>query len=421
MNEVLYYMNNGVRAVECKDMYIMANTSNQAVIGLKKEQVKIWDAAQKHTVLKKSDIPDDLFEAMLELNFISQNIEEQNDEKMNILSAYVHVTNKCNLHCIGCYSYDSKRNHASDMSLEQLRIVVSRLKDAGLKCLVISGGEPFIRQDLYDFVKYCQEIGIEEINIISNGTVRTDFKKFKDIVNEISISVDGYSDLCPTFIRDSGIFNQVCETVKIIKQSGVPVSILPTLHSKNWNKIDEYMKLANEMGVSVNFSLLSVCESEVFKGYIPNVSQQIGLADELYHVNVPVQDASIDCNLEAGLCCGAGRTIISVGTDGTIYPCHMLHTDEYRMGNILETPIKMDQLDKNVMNVINDVTVDKIDGCQTCEYRYFCSGGCRARSYFKYGDLFHKDGYCELSKHFYDMVTTDLVREIKGKKKSNEE
>ena len=53
MNEVLYYMNNGVRAVECKDMYIMANTSNQAVIGWEKEQVKIWDAAQKHTVLKK--------------------------------------------------------------------------------------------------------------------------------------------------------------------------------------------------------------------------------------------------------------------------------------------------------------------------------------------------------------------------------
>ena len=412
-----YYINNLCRNVKCKGMFILANTENKAVIGLDSSEYDIWEKIGRHEPIYRSEISEKLFDALIELDFISKNkyVLERHNE-IELISAYLHVTNKCNLHCLGCYSYDKKRNCAKDLDIEQLKCAAFRLKEAGLKSLVISGGEPILRKDLPELLQYCRDIKIPEIFVITNGTIDIDYGKFKGLVDEITVSVDGYSETCSSFIRDEGIFERIVSSVKKIKQLEIPVSILPTLHKKNYNNVTEYMELAKQLDVPLNFSILSVCDTAEFHDFLLEDADLQILAEALMGTGVQIHDVSAECNLEAGLSCGAGKTIVSIDTDGSIYPCHMLHQSELKLGNILETPLKKAYLQKDVLQKIEYANVDNIEECSSCSHRYFCSAGCRARSYFKNSNFLHKDSYCELSKHFYDMITDQLLESLETRK-----
>ena len=411
-----YYVNDLCRNVNCKGMFILANAENKAVIGLDSSEYETWKKIGQHKTSYRGEISERLFDALIELDFISKKKydPERNDE-IKLISAYLHVTNKCNLHCLGCYSYDEKRNCAKDLDIEQLKCAALRLKEAGLKSLVISGGEPFLRKDLPELLEYCREIEIAEVFVITNGTLDIDYSKFKGLVDEITVSVDGYSETCPSFIRDEGIFKKIVNSVKKIKQLEIPVSILPTLHKKNCKNVTEYMELARQLEVPLNFSILSVCDTAEFHDFLLEDADLQVLAEALMETGVQIQDVSAECNLEAGLSCGAGKTIVSIDTDGNIYPCHMLHYSELKLGNIVENPLRKEYLQKDVLQKIREANVDHIEECSFCEHRYFCSAGCRARSYFKNKDFLHKDSYCELSKHFYDMIVNELLESLEAR------
>lgn len=411
-----YYVNDLCRNVKCKGMLILANTENKAVIGLDSSEYNIWEKLGRHEPVYRKEISEELFQALLELDFIlKEEYDQERYGEIELNSAYLHVTNRCNLHCLGCYSFDEKRNCAEDLNIEQLKIMALRLREAGLKSLVISGGEPFMRKDLFELLQYCRQIGIPEIFVSTNGTLDIDYGKFKGLLDEITVSVDGYSEDCPSFIRDEGIFSKIVASVNKIKHVGIPVSILPTLHKKNCEHVSQYMELAKQLGVPLNFSILSVCDTAEYHDFLlDNMSLRM-LAETLVESDVQIHDVSAECNLEAGLSCGAGKTIVSIDTDGSIYPCHMLHNPELKLGNILEIPLKKEFLNKVILQKIGRGNVDYIEECSLCEHRYFCSGGCRARSYFTNKDFSHKDSYCELSKHFYDLITDQLLESLEAR------
>lgn len=411
-----YYINDLCRNVKCKGMFILANAENKAVIGLDSSEYGVWEKMGQNETIDRNEISEELFDALCELDFISRDeYDTERHKEMELISAYLHVTNRCNLHCLGCYSLDAKRNCAKDLELEQLKCAALRLKEAGLKSLVISGGEPFMRKDLPELLQYCREIKIPEIFVITNGTLDIDYAKFKGLIDEITVSVDGYSEECQSFIRDEGIFSKIVSSVNKIKELDIPVSILPTLHKKNYNNVPEYMKLAEELEVPLNFSILSVCDTAEFHDFLLEDDNLRILAEALMETGVHIHDASAECNLEAGLSCGAGKTIVSIDTDGSIYPCHMLHNSELKLGNILEASLKKEYLKKDILQKIEHANVDNIEECSSCEHRYFCSAGCRARSYYKNEDFLHKDSYCELSKHFYNMITDQLLESLEAR------
>lgn len=94
------------------------------------------------------------------------------DSPVPLQSAYLHVTHHCNLNCIGCYSAVDARNARRDLTLDELRGIIDALADAGCRHVVISGGEPFLRDDLAAIVAYVRERGIDSVDVLTNGTGR---------------------------------------------------------------------------------------------------------------------------------------------------------------------------------------------------------------------------------------------------------
>ena len=129
---------------------------------------------------------------------------------------------------------------------------------------------------------------------------------------------------------------------------------------------------------------------------------------DYYRVNeIEVEDVPLKDCLEGKCNCGTGEQLISVGTDGSLYPCHMLMEDEFKMGNLLEKDV-MSLLVHNAKRKYG-VEVDDMDGCKECEFIYLCGGGCRARAYLYTDKITSKDPFCPMYYGFFDEVMNNLI------------
>lgn len=322
-----------------------------------------------------------------------------------LATAYLHVTNICNLNCIGCYSFDRTRNCADKLSLDQIRYIIDQLAENGVETITISGGEPLIRGDIVEIVRYAKEnVGIGTVNLITNGTRfhKDQLLQLKEYIDALPVSIDGYNYENPRFLRDEGTFPKVMEFVKMARDMGLPVSILPTLHRKNIKAVNEYLKLSEQLKVPISFSLLT-CSGEL-KDYIPKDEDLHDLVTYLFDFmksgKVPLQDYS---EVEARKNCGAGTSIISVTAEGDIYPCHMMHDTDTCMGNLLKTPLR--EILKNAAKV---PSVDQVETCKDCSMKNICGGGCKARALLINGGWNHPDPYCELNKCFFTQFEEEI-------------
>lgn len=339
--------------------------------------------------------------------------------KNEIDSAYLHITNKCNLHCIGCYSRDNARNKEEGLSLEIINHIIEELKKYSLKNLIISGGEPFLRNDLDEIVKYAkEEIMVEKVVIITNGTIIKEsvLYNIKPYVDYIAVSIDGFNGENATYLRDSGIFNKVIQTIKLIKSSGISVNILPTLHKKNIYHIEEYIKLAKSLNVSVSFSLLTCNFNNLkeCKDFVPSTSELIYLgkylSDKIGKNDISVENISVEVKRS----CEAGKKLISIAANGDVYPCHMLHVGEFSFGNIVNTYLE-EVLNSSNARRFRDLHVDDFKECKNCKYRYLCGGGCRANAFYSFYTLFGKDSYCSMYTEYYKYVV-NMLKSLKREK-----
>jgi len=240
-----------------KDIHLIINTENGAVVGVDDESLKQYQGISKERTFKITNR--ELYNFLLENNFISDNQFKYKDN--SILTAYFHVTNHCNLHCLGCYSDSIARNKERDLSIESMLKILDELKTVGVQNIIISGGEPLIRKDIVDIVKYAKEsCNMQRMILITNGTIG-DWKLFKELalyLDTISVSIDTYSSECSAFLRDEGIFEKIILNIKQMRENGLNVSILPTIHHKNVKEMSKYIKLAESLGTEISFSIFTI-------------------------------------------------------------------------------------------------------------------------------------------------------------------
>ena len=300
-------------------------------------------------------------------------------QRRGLDSAYLHVTQRCNLACRHCYSEGDDRNRAADPSLAQLRRAVALLASLGCARLVISGGEPFLRGDLADVASFARDRGVGEVVVLTNGLL-VDEKGIDPLVGLVScvaVAFDGASADAPAPLRGTQRFGRLVRG--------------------NLDEVPRYRRLADELGASLSFSLLTAPADEL---------GDLRLSDEQLHElgrRPPIDGAPCGlAGLSARRSCGAGTMTLSVAADGTIYPCHMLHDRSLALGSALSDPPRAP--------VPPEPRVDDVDGCAGCRVRYLCGGGCRARALMATGSLFGRDPYCELSRSHYEELGEQLAR-----------
>ncbi|MEE1478252.1 MAG: radical SAM protein [Eggerthellaceae bacterium] len=398
---------------------LIGNYDTGYVIGLTDEGFKVCKKALMSDVGKEEfDSVDPLLFKHLSLGKFFNRITR----KDNLLeSAYLHVTQHCNLSCKGCYSDNNQRNKIPDAPLKDIKKALNDLAKCGVKDLIISGGEPFLRKDLPEIIRYAKEkCCISSITVLTNGTVVDDavLMQMRECVDKISVSFDGYSNSCPAYIRKTQRFNELVGTIKKIQRVGIPVHIIPTIHSKNINDLKEYLALSSSLGVTLNFSLLSCETSNELKELILSNDDQIKLAEEIFSANqtdsFSIADSPIGVNISVKKHCGAGRSTINIGADGRVFPCHLLYYDELTFGNIFADSLS-DILEGSKAVEFSKAIENPCVSEGDCRFLPLCGGGCRGRAYLESKSLSAKDSYCCMNKRYFELLGEYLKKRTSNK------
>lgn len=331
-------------------------------------------------------------------------------------TAYVHVTQRCNLSCVGCYSLDDKRNSLCDAPGDRFRIAFEKLVEMGVRGIIVSGGEPFLRADLPELCEEAKGNGIAQVTVITNGTLVTEgtLSRLAPFVDCVSVSFDGASQDAPSYIRRVQRFDELVKAVALIQNAGIKAHMIPTIHGKNYTELAEYSRLSDELGISMNFSLLSCCDfdDEAIRGLVPDGETLEAMGRSVFELgkesSVDVLDLPVGSSLSVRRNCGAVRTTLSVDADGAVYPCHMLHRPKLAMGNIFSDDAAT-IANSPVVDVLASLNAEEIEGCRECAYAPICGGGCRARAYAEYGSLTAPDPYCPMTREFYRCLECELA------------
>ncbi len=329
------------------------------------------------------------------------------------------LTNACNLACIHCRASAIKDPAPDELSTAEAKHFVDELVEYK-PIIILTGGEPLLRSDVYDVAKYASGHGLRVV-LATNGTLLTPqiARKLKDVgIQRVSISIDGSTkETHDTFRGEPGAFDAALHGIDILKNGGISFQVNTTITKRNLSEIPGIYDLALELEASALHIFLLVptgrgeeIESEEIPPdeyervlnwfYDKSKDKRIQLKATCapHYFRIMRQRAKAEGiritrethGLEAmtkGCLGGSGFCFVS--STGNVYPCGYLPA---LAGNIRQKPFKMIWEKSKVFNDLRDP--DKLKGkCEVCEYRTVC-GGCRARAYASTGDYLDEEPYC---------------------------
>lgn len=325
------------------------------------------------------------------------------DENWKLTSkmAYFHVTNQCNMNCVGCYSKNDHRNESEGLTTEQCIEVIDNMDRADVKRIIISGGEPTLRSDLIDILEYINKKGIKS-SVITNGTASLEiYKSILELTDNLAFSFDGVVKEHSIIRRE--VFEKEFGTVETLRKTYNNISFIFTIHHKNMRYRKEMEEYARKVGVMYNYSAFTSNDKDVSEYKLDEQDYK-----DIFNEHMPefVSDSGINTALGFRNGCGAGKKIISVSSNGDIYPCHMFYGMDYKMGNALK-----DEIAVVTLKYDGPYPAAKREKCSKCEYVNMCAGGCEYQGYL--ADLKNENYLCELYSNYYRKAFNNLLEKIK--------
>lgn len=158
------------------------------------------------------------------------------------------ITDQCNRKCAYCAVW--KRPHRDLETSEVLR-VVDQLAQAGTLRVSFTGGEPLLREDMGDIIRYVHDKGIET-KMNSNGTLVTEKVRDLDRLDMLTLSLEGPAEIHDA-IRGRGSFADVRQALGVAREHGIHTGLATVLTSMNLDAVDEILDIAREGAVRVMF------------------------------------------------------------------------------------------------------------------------------------------------------------------------
>ena len=119
-----------------------------------------------------------------------------------------NLIRRCNLTCKHCYSISADTNFKGELTTAEAATVMDDLKQYGVPVLILSGGEPLLRPDIFELSKRAKEMGFY-VGLSTNGTLITEdnIKQIAEIgYDYVGISIDGLEETHDEFRRMQGAF-----------------------------------------------------------------------------------------------------------------------------------------------------------------------------------------------------------------------
>lgn len=329
--------------------------------------------------------------------------------KKRFNALHFEITNVCNLRCKHCYNIKYLESCNKDLSFDEVKIIIDKALLAGCTDFGISGGEPFMREDILDVLNYVKGY---PVHILSNGLLISDeiIEKLNDHLIEYRISLDGIKS--HNLIRgvDSKL---VIDRLKALVEAENVVTVNTMITNYNLNELSDMYELMKQLKVDrwrLDFIFDSGNANSNHMVYEDIDTLLKNLKEIIVKYINERPDFELDVNkiFRSSMLEGAKNLIYNLDS----YPCEYQGSLTVRptgdvsfcpsldivYGNILVEDLD-DIVQKKAWREFETIRVKDIERCVACKYMPFCGGGCRADAYYEQGAFFEVSSLtCELVK-----------------------
>ncbi len=163
-----------------------------------------------------------------------------------------NLIRRCNLTCKHCYALSADHDYAGELSCDEVFNVMDDLKAYRVPVLILSGGEPLMRPDLFEIAERAKRMGFY-IGLSTNGTLID--RPMADRIaaqgfDYVGISLDGLRETHDKFRRLQGAFDRSLAGVRWLRESGVKVGLRYTMTALNAHDFEPLLDLMREEQVN---------------------------------------------------------------------------------------------------------------------------------------------------------------------------
>ncbi len=333
------------------------------------------------------------------------------------------ITRRCNLHCVHCRSSsDLEAAGHPDFSLAEAKRLLDDIKSYASPVMVLSGGEPLLRKDVFDIADYGTGLGLR-MCLATNGTLVTEeiCGRIKESgIKMVSLSLDGATAAVhDNFRNQPGAFEGTMNAIRLFNEHGIKFLVNSSFTQRNKEEAPKLYELVKSLGATAWYLFMIVPTGrgeEIMEELIPASEYEDILnwhydmekeeqellvrptcAPQYYRIVLQrsKQDGdkfkrrTLQFSTGGSKGCLAGQLICLIDVDGNVLPCSYFPK---AAGNISEQ--KFQEIWEQTPLFLELRNFKGYKGnCGRCEYVNVC-GGCRARAYAVSGDYLAQEPFC---------------------------
>ena len=342
------------------------------------------------------------------------------DKKHSLRIVAWETTRNCNLSCVHCRASATQGPFRGELNTAASFCLLDQISQVGKPIIILTGGEPLLRTDIFDIAKYGTDIGLKMV-MAPNGTLITEniAKQMADSgIQRISISLDGANrESHDRFRGVDDAFEGALRGIRLVKDAGIEFQINTTITKTNLHEIPKIQDLAVKLGAVAHHIFLLVptgrgkyivdqeitaTEYENTLNWFYDQREKTSLqlkatcAPHYYRIlrqrakqegkSITFKSHGMDA-VTRGCLGGTGFCFIS--HRGIVQPCGFLNVN---CGDITQASFADIWNRSDIFLSLRNF--DELKGkCGVCEFKKVC-GGCRARAYEATGDFLAEEPLC---------------------------
>jgi len=343
-----------------------------------------------------------------------------------------NLIRRCNLNCKHCYALSADTDFIGELPTDKVYSVMDDLKRFGVPVLILSGGEPLLRPDIFEVSCHAKAMGFY-VGLSTNGTLIGEHN-IESIANVgydyVGISLDGIGDTHDKFRRKEGAFEASLHGIRLCRQEGIKVGIRFTMTLDNAFELPDLLKLAEDEGVDkfylshLNYAgrgntnrasdaahdstrwamnqLFNACWDYEQRGMPKEFVTGNNDADGVYLLHwarrhFPDQADAIEAKLGQWGGNSTGVNIANIDNLGNVHPDTMWWNHD--LGNVKDRPFSeiWNDLSDPIMAGLRKQPREIKGRCGQCGYFNICGGNTRVRAMQLTGDPWAEDPACYLT------------------------
>lgn len=319
------------------------------------------------------------------------------------------ITSRCNSKCIYCLVSEYMQD-PTELSTEKIIEVIDELNEIGTWSITLSGGEPTLRSDLFEILGHIDKYELAT-SVFSNAmnideNVAKQLSKYKHLFMQVSL--DSHSSEHHDKQRGvDGAFEKTIHGIKNLLKYNIFVDISVVVTPININDMEKLAAFLYDLGVKSVRMAPAIIMGRAYENrgqlYLDK-NQLRGLGNRISDLNKKYQGkmivskspqmasfAGVTNSKEPLKKCGIGKNNLYIAPNGSVYPCMTLAFPEFVLGNIKKESVKDIWKNSPKLEELRELTVEKIEKCNTCKFKHLCNGGCRGSAYLAHKSLYAPD------------------------------